>query len=182
METNLLERLIEAKEKLHLLKSVRCRMTHERVLIDRHSNLPVAGITPEMEFKRRDLCDAAKRSVNLACSHTMARYSISDALDVLEEFGANETRREELNYLNTTIHNLDREKSDAEIEAARIIKKLHEDGDENIKILLEEKSKISEKISEIERRHDICAEKIEKLKDEVFAALNMAIQKEKIFG
>lgn len=87
LKKDLHERLLEVREELNRMAAVKCRMTHERVLIDPKTGLPVAGIAPEMEFRRRDLCRDAKRNANLACSQTMARYSMAKALEVLEQTG-----------------------------------------------------------------------------------------------
>jgi hypothetical protein len=81
MKNDLLERLVESREHLMRLKAINCRMAHERVLFDRHTELPVLGPVSEIEFERVGLCDVAKRYENPACSHTIARYSIENAIE-----------------------------------------------------------------------------------------------------
>lgn len=181
MKNDLLKRLIESREQLGRLKAVNCRMAHERVLLDRDTRLPVAGAVPEMEFQRVGLCDAAKRYRNPACSHTMARYPMADALDILESLGEYDQWRDEFNQLNNAIHLLDHAKGDAEKQLARGIKKLHEsafketEGDSSaIKLF-----SINEQINEMELRHNNYAAKIEKLRNKILAAVNSAIEIER---
>lgn len=159
------------------LKAVNCRMAHERVLIDGITQLPVAGVIPEMEFKRRGLCDAAKRNKNLACSHTMARYPLENALDVLERLGEYGEWRSELNDLNNGIHVLDHIKGEAEKQSARMIEKMRKGEPEKTAdcSLDKELFSISKQITEMERRHSTYAAKIEKLKNEILSAIDSAI-------
>jgi hypothetical protein len=170
------ERLLEVRDELNRMAAVKCRMAHERVLIDPQTKLPVAGISPEMEFRRRDLCPAAKRNTNLACSHTMARYCMAEALDVLEQTGNNRADwRAELDNLNNLIYRLDRRKSDAEKQSAQIVKNLSEAEENMKKILLIEQNSINGQIAVIERDHNNCVERIEILKHKILAALDSVI-------
>ncbi len=176
MKNDLLNQLIESREQLMRLKAIACRMSHERVLIDRKTQLPVAGIVPEIEFQRVGLCDSAKRSKNPACSHTMARYSIENALDILEQCGKYSDWRAEFNDLNNRIHLLDHKKGEAEKHSARIIKRIRETEQTKDRFSMEEPALIKKQIAEIERQHSLFVEKIEKLKNNILAALNSAIK------
>ena len=158
------------------LKAVDCRMAHERVLIDHKTRLPVAGIVPEIEFQRAGLCHSAKRLKNPACSHTMARYPLENALNILEQFGDFNQWRSAFNNLNNTIHLLDHEKGEAEKHSARIIKSIREFDAIKDRFLIAEKSLITKQITEIERQHSICVEEIEKLRNSILSAVNSAIQ------
>lgn len=178
MKDDLLNQLIESREQLTHLKAIACRMAHERVLIDRKTQLPVAGIVPEIEFERVGLCSTARRFGNPACSHTMARYPLENALDILEQRGDYGEWRAEFNDLNNTIHLLDHEKGEAEKRLARVIKEKYETAPKKIEsdFLIKEQIFISEQIAAMERRHSFCAEKIEKLKKNILAAINAAIE------
>ncbi len=176
MKKDLLHRLIESREQLKRLKVIHCRMAHERVLIDRKSRLPVAGTLPDVEFERIGLCDAAKRFENPACSHTMARYPIENTLNILDERGEYSEWRAELNDLNNTIHLLDHEKGEVEKQLARIIKKIREAEQIEADFLIKEQTFINERIVGMEQRHSVCAEKIEKLKNKILAAIDSAIK------
>lgn len=176
MKNDLLDQLIESREQLKRLKAICCRMAHERVLIDRDSQLPVAGSAPEMEFERAGLCGIDKRLGNPACSHTMARYPLENALNILDKLGEYDEWRAELNNLINTIHLLDHEKGELEKQSARIIKRIRETRQIEEGFLIEIQSSISEQIAEIERRHSDCAEKIERLKNNTLAAINSAIK------
>lgn len=180
MKNELLERLVESKEQLMRLKAVNCRMAHERVLIDSITQLPISGAVPEMEFERRDLCDADKRYKNPACSHTMARYPLENALDTLERFGEYGEWRDELNDLNSAIHLLDHAKGEAEKQSARVIKKMRQVELAEIEnnSLDKELFSIKAEIAEMEQQHSIYAAKIERLKSKILLAVNSAIQAE----
>jgi hypothetical protein len=178
MKNDLLVKLIESREQLTPLKAIACRMAHERVLIDRRTQLPIAGMVPEIEFERVGLCDSAKRFKNPACSHTMARYPLENALNLLDKLGEYDEWRAELNNLNNTIHLLDHEKGELEKRSARIIKKIRETAQIEEDFLIEKQTSINEQIAEIESRHSVCAEKIERLKNDILAAVNSAIQAE----
>ncbi len=172
----MLDQLTESREQLMRLEAIDCRMAHERVLIDRRTRLPIAGTVPEVEFERVGLCAAAKRFKNPACSHTMARYPIENAINVLDERGEYAEWRAEFNNLNNTIHLLDHEKGELEKHLARIIKKIRETAQIEEDFLIKEQTSINEQIAEIERRHSVCAEKIEGLKNDILAAINSAIE------
>ncbi len=176
MKNDLLNQLIESREQLTRLKAIDCRMAHERVLIDRKTQLPVAGTVPEIEFQRVGLCNSAKRFKNPACSHTMARYPIENALNLLEHCGKYGDWRAEFNDLNNTIHLLDHEKGEAEKQSARIIKRIRETEQIKDRFLTEEQALIKKQIAAIERQHSFCVEKIEKLKNNILAAINSAIK------
>lgn len=178
MKNDLLLQLIESREHLTRLKAIACRMAHERVLIDRKTQLPVAGTVPEIEFERIGLCDSAKRSKNPACSHTMARYPLENALNLLEQCDKYSDWRAEFNALNNTIHLLDHEKGEAEKRLARVIKEKYEAAQQNNEsnFSIKEQVFINEQIAAMERRHGVCAEKIEKLKNNILAAINAAIE------
>lgn len=176
MRNDLLLQLIESREKLTRLKAIDCRMAHERVMIDRQTQLPVAGIVPEIEFQRVGLCDSAKRFKNPACSHTMARYPLENALNILEQCGKYSDWRAEFNDLNNRIHLLDHKKGEAEKHSARMIKRIRETEHIKDRFLTEERFLIKKQITEIEQQHSICVEKIEKLKNNILAAINSAIK------
>ena len=176
MKNDLLDRLIESREQLGRLKTIDCRMAHERVLVDRNSKLPVAGKAPEIEFQRRGLCNVAKRHGNPACSHTIARYTLENAINILEQRREYGEWKAELNALTNTIHLLDREKGEAEKMSARLIKRKYETAQKDSDFFNKEQVFINQQIAEMERRHRVCGEKIERLKNNILAAVNFAIE------
>ena len=179
MTTVLLDKLAASKKALEPLKAVNCRMAHERVLIDPNSQLPIVGSIADIEFERLGLCEASKRFKNPACSHTMARYPLETALDLLAEQGnENSEWRDDLDNLSNVIHQLDHEKGEAEKQFAQLIVKIGDTENEPVKIrlLIEEKESTRAKIAWMEQKHGLLVEKIEILKNKIFAALISAIE------
>ena len=181
MQNNLLERLIEAGEQLKKLKAVACRMNHERVLIDRTTHLPVAGTIADIEFERIGLCDSVKRFKNPACGHTMARYEIENALEIMRDHDGYRQWCAELNNLTNSIHLLDHQKGEAEKQLAVIIKGKHEAEFDKVKIdsPAQKLPFIKRQIAEMEQRHSVYAAQIEDLKNNILEAVNSLIEIEK---
>jgi len=179
MKNDLLDQLIESREQLTSLKAIDCRMAHERVLIDRRTQLPVAGAVPEFEFERRGLCSAGKRLKNPACGHTMARYRIETALDNLPDHAEFLRWRGELAVLTDSIHTLDHRKGEAEKQSANLIKNKHHCFEKIEKDRLERQFLlIKHQINEMENLHSLFSAQIEQLKNNILAAINEAIRSE----
>jgi hypothetical protein len=82
--------------------------------------------------------------------------------------------------LNNAIHLLDHEKGEAEKQSARITEKMRKAESKEIRdrCLDKELSSINKQIAEMERIHSIYVLKIEKLKNNVLAQINSAIEYE----
>ena len=175
MDENALDKFIGLRDRIKNLRSVKCKISHERVRIDNATGLPLTRRMPERIFERKGLCPPEIRRKRITCGHTMARYDLVEALEMLEVEGANTKRKcEELNELTDRIHALDHKKGFAEARLGNIVEtQVLEPG----KFPETELRNVRTEIREIESQHDDCVEKISALCEKILDEMDELINK-----
>src|SRR5262245_30379302 len=113
-----LNQLRSLREEIATLWIVKCRMSHERVVRNGESGLPVICRFPEGGYQRVGLCTPEIRAKRLGCSHTSARIKLDDAIrELATSYRRNNAASlqfsSELVWLNNAIHLLDHRKGEA---------------------------------------------------------------------
>lgn len=166
-----LEKFKDLYEKIACLKTVKCRLNHERIRYDKETNLPFAECLPELGYKSIGFCSPEIRAERLACGHTMARYLLEDALALLVSNGVDtEDLNFELREVTDRIHSLDHEKGFAEKHLAQLVEKKYAGAENDLTVEIE-KAKFS--IKEIEDFHSDCVEKIGKVRDSIISEMQL---------
>ncbi len=175
MNGDKLNKFIDLRNRIKNLKTVKCRLNHERVLIDKQTNLPISQSVPETVFERIGFCRPEIRRERISCGHTMARYILEDALTLLEcEESDIQDLRNDLNETASRIHALDHEKGFAEKRLAELIEKKHFEPEH---FLPEDLESAKKEITSIERQHDLCIEKIADVRTSLIIELQRVIEK-----
>lgn len=154
---------------------VKCRMSHERVVRDTATGLPITRRFPEGSYQRVGLCTPEIRATQLGCSHTSARIQLDDAIKALEmgygelpatglPFGS------ELAWLDNAIHLLDHRKGEAEQRLASILDEAHRSNEPADK--REQVRATENEINEMEQLHDKYVERIGRLKESVIQEID----------
>jgi hypothetical protein len=104
--------LIALRRRVEALRALPCGLAHESIPADPDGD-PVRSTRSPSGFARVGLCPEAKRAANLACSHTMARYVLRDAIMQVPGEG-DEAVVAALHELEQTISLLDHRRYDAE--------------------------------------------------------------------
>ena len=151
------------------LTAVKCRMSHERVVIDVASALPVVSTTSNSGYQRIGLCPPQVRALRMACSHTMARIKLGEAIKELKRFTENEAAvsglDSQLNFLNNQIHLLDHRKGEAERVFAT-----------NLAETPDARNQVKTEIQEMELLHDKYVNEMALLRDQVICAIDKLIE------
>lgn len=175
MNDDKLNKFIDLRDRIKDLKVVKCRLNHERVLIDKKTNLPVSNSVPETVYERIGFCRPEIRRERISCGHTMARYILEDALMLLDcEESDIQNLRNDLIETANRIHVLDHEKGFAEKRMAELIEKKHFEPED---FLAEDLESAKEEIKLIERQHDLCIEKIAAVRECIIIELQRVIEK-----
>ena len=176
---NRLDCLASLREEIVALCAVKCRMSHERVIREADSMLPVVCRFPEGAYQRIGLCSPEVRSQRIGCSHTTARTKLGSAIEELNIAGADKSGpgsflADELNWLNNEIHLLDHRKGEAEKTLAKILEEAYGAGDRarTGKRLRE----AEQTIREMEGLHDEYVDRIGVLRDRVVAEIDRLIE------
>jgi len=106
------EALIALRRRVEALRASPCGMAHESILAGPDGDAVRSTRSPS-GFARTGLCPEAGRAANLACSHTMARYVLRDAIMQVPGEG-DEAVVAALHELEQTISLLDHRRYDAE--------------------------------------------------------------------
>lgn len=171
MNAGELENFNDLFEKVARLKSVKCRLRHERVLYDGENGLPIAECLPELGFQRIGLCSPEIRRERISCGHTMARYALENALSLLAANGVEtECLNSELQNLTNQIHSLDHRKGFAEKDLAELINKKIVKPEIDLSAEIE---KANLEIKSIEDSHDECADKIDVVRGQIFTEMQL---------
>jgi hypothetical protein len=154
---------------------VKCRMSHERVVRDQSSGLPVACRFPEGSYHRVGLCTPALRARRLGCSHTSARIKLDDAIRVLALSDGGNHRTStglscELAWLNNAIHLLDHRKGEAEKRLARILDEVN--AAEASRHRCEKVREAEDDVCQMEQLHDEYVERLGRLRDRVIQEID----------
>jgi len=173
MPADQLQALIELRENVAALKAVKCRLHHEEIPFDPATNLPAPLPLAEQGFHRVGFCPPELRRERLACGHTMSRYVLRDALDMLEEMGGDpqklELLRREVETVGARIYDLDIGKGMAERRAAELAMERRDQGEP------EHTEHQRHEVRAIEAEHDACVMRIAELRDDVLRHLDLAI-------
>lgn len=162
-----LNKLGSLREDVATLCIVKCRMSHERVVTNCKSGLPVIRGFPTGSYQRVGLCAPDIRAKRLGCSHTSARIKLGDAIKELDtSYRGNNAASllfsSELVWLDNAIHLLDHRKGEAEKSLARILDEAHQAGEKREKV-----KEAESEIYEMEQLHDEYVERIGQLRDRV---------------
>jgi hypothetical protein len=106
------EALIALRQRVEALRASPCDMAHESIPAGPDGD-PVRSARSSSGFARTGLCPDAARATNLACSHTMARYVLRDAIMQVPGDG-DEAVVAALHELEQAISLLDHRRYDAE--------------------------------------------------------------------
>jgi hypothetical protein len=112
------EALIALRRRVEAVRASPCGMAHESIPAGSDGN-PVRSTRSPSGFARAGLCPEAVRAANLACSHTMARYELRDAIMQVPSEG-DEAVVAALHELEQAISLLDHRRYDAESRRASV--------------------------------------------------------------
>ena len=132
------EALIALRRRVAAVRASPCGMAHEGIPAGPDGN-PVRSTRSPSGFARAGLCPEAVRAANLACSHTMARYVLRDAIMQVPGEG-DEALVAALHELEQAISLLDHRRYDAESRraSARLAKTDDAPGEREIAALVAE--------------------------------------------
>ncbi len=130
--------LIALRARVEALRASPCGMAHESIP-DGPGGEPMQSARSPSGFARTGLCPDAARATNLACSHTMARYELRDAITQVPGDG-DEAVLAALHDLEQAISLLDHRRYDAESRRAnaRLVQADAAPGDRDIAALVAE--------------------------------------------
>ena len=155
------EALIALRRRVEELRASPCGMAHESIPAGPDGD-PVRSTRSPSGFARIGLCPEAARAANLACSHTMARYVLRDAIMQVPGEG-DEAALAALHELEQTISLLDHRRYDAESQraSAKLAKADDAPGEREIAILTAE--------------HRACVMRAGELRDDVLRRIDDAL-------
>jgi hypothetical protein len=158
--------LIALRRRVEALRAWPCDMAHESIPPGPGGD-PMRSARSPSGFARIGLCLEAERATNLACSHTMARYLLRDAIMLVAGDG-DEAVVAALHELEQAISLLDHRRYDAENEAAsaRLAKADGAPGEREIAALVAE--------------HRACARRAGELRDDVLRRIDAALGRAEI--
>lgn len=156
------------------MQIVKCRMSHERVVRDEVTGLPVPCRFPAGQYQRVGLCTPDQRARRLGCSHSTARIKLGDAIKALgaaydQNDSAGMQFSSELTRLDNAIHLLDHQKGEAEKCLAARLGKGIEGGEPGVR-------EAERAIGEMEALHDRLVEQVERLRDRVVSAIHRRLE------
>jgi hypothetical protein len=106
--------LAALRDRIAALRAPPCGMAHESILAA-PDGAPVQNSTNNSGYARAGVCPDAVRRAHLGCSHTMARYVLRDALNLLP---GSDKLAAELHELEQAISLLDHRRYDVEVRRA----------------------------------------------------------------
>lgn len=167
--------LCSLREEIATMSTMKCRMSHERVIRDQVSGLSVICRFPEGSYQRVGLCAPDLRAIRLGCSHTTARVKLDDAIKVLGMSEAMDKAyvsvlSRELRWLDNAIHLLDHRKGEAEKRLARIRDEVCGTSEREKKG--EKVRKAEKEVGEMEQTHDEYVERLGHLRDKVISEID----------
>ena len=155
------EALIVLRRRIEALRALPCDMAHESIPAGPDGD-PVRSTRSPSGFARVGLCPEAGRATNLACSHTMARYLLRDAIMQVPGEG-DEAVVAALHELEQAISLLDHRRYDAESRraSARLAEADGAPGEREIAALVAE--------------HRACVRRAGELRDDVLRRIDDAL-------
>ena len=132
------EALMALHRRVEALRASPCDMAHESIPVGPDGN-PVRSTHSPSGFARVGVCPEAGRAANLACSHTMARYVLRDAIMQVPDEG-DEALLAALHELEQAISLLDHRRYDSESRraSARLVEADGAQGERDIAALVAE--------------------------------------------
>jgi hypothetical protein len=150
-----LRRLVEA------LRASPCDMAHESIPAGPDGD-PVRSTRSPSGFARVGLCPEARRTTNLACSHTMARYLLRDAIMQVPRAG-DEAVLAALHALEQAISLLDHRRYDAESRRA------------SARLAAADGAPAEREIAALVAEHRACVTRANELRDDVLRRIDAAL-------
>ena len=186
MKIKELKSLIKTRNTIKTFEGVKCGMTHERVVFERSSGLPVPNSTEPNSFKRINLCPIETRRKRLACGHTAVRNYLKDFIVSLynyKEFNEVQIQKlyDALSKIDFDICSLDHLKGYAELKYASRLDEVFKikEGQKQIEsIISDDLNTEKEEIKKLEEQHDGYVGKMLELKTEILQIVDEVINKE----
>ncbi len=149
-------------------------MSHERVLSEPGSILPIRSKLFMGNYERIGLCSHEARAQRLGCSHTTARINLATAVEELfRETHLATAWSQELNYLDNEIHLLDHRKGEAEAMLARTREEFvraAEPARLNAKL-----AQAAREVHDLELLHDEFVDRMSTLRDRVIGEIDRVL-------
>ena len=160
------EALIALRRRVEALRAWSCDMAHESIPAG-PDGAPMRSTRSPSGFARVGLCPEAGRATNLACSHTMTRYVLRDAVTQVRGEG-NGAVVAALHELEQAISLLDHRRYDAEsrLAGARLSKADGAPGEREVAALVAE--------------HRACTRRAGELRDDVLRRIDDAFGRAEI--
>jgi hypothetical protein len=155
------EALIALRRRIEALHASPCGMAHESIPAGLDGD-PVQSTRSPSGFARTGLCPEATRAANLACSHTMARYVLRDAIMQLPGEG-DEAVIAALHELEQAISLLDHRRYDAESRRASATLARADDAPGE------------REIADLVAEHRACVSRADELRDELLRRIDDAL-------
>jgi hypothetical protein len=156
-----LEALIALRRRVETLRASPCGMAHESIPAGLDGD-PMRSMRSPSGFARAGLCHQAARAVNLACSHTMARYVLRDAIMQLPREG-DEAIAAALHELEQAISLLDHRRYEAESRRA------------SAKLAALDDAPGEREIAALVAEHRACVMRADELRDDVLRRIDDAL-------
>jgi hypothetical protein len=153
--------LIALRRRVEALRASPCGMAHEAIPAGPNGD-PMRSMRSPSGFARAGLCHEAGRAANLACSHTMARYMLRDAIMQVPGEG-DEAVVAALHELEQAISLLDHRRYEAE--SRRASAKLAEADD----------APGEREIAALVAEHRACVMRADELRDDVLRRIDDAL-------
>jgi hypothetical protein len=160
------EALIALRRRVEALHGSPCDMAHETIPTGPDGD-PVRSTRSPSGFARAGLCPETRRATNLACSHTMARYVLSDAIMQVPGEGDGAVVAA-LHELEQAISLLDPRRYDAESRRA------------GAKLLEADGAPAEREIAALVAEHRACVRRVGELRDDVLRRIDDALSRAEI--
>jgi hypothetical protein len=162
------EALIALRRRVEALHVSPCDMAHESIPAGPDGD-PVRSTRSPSGFARVGVCPEAGRETNLACSHTMARYVLRNAIVQVPGEG-DEAVVAALHELEQAISLLDHRRYDAESRRA------------SARLLKADAAPAEREIAALVAEHRACVRRAGELRDDVLRRINDALGAMKTAG
>jgi hypothetical protein len=154
--------LIALRARVEALQATPCGMAHESIPPGPGGD-PMPNVRSPSGFARVGLCAEAVRATNLACSHTMARYALRDAITLVAGDG-DEAVLAALHDLEQAIGLLDHRRYDAESRLA------------NARLAKADGARCEREVAALVAEHRACVRRAGELRDDVLHRIDDALR------
>ena len=155
------EALVALRRRVEALRAAPCDMAHESIPAGPDGD-PVRSTRSPSGFARVGLCPEAGRATSLACSHTMARYLLRDAITQVPGEG-DEAVLAALHELEQAISLLDHRRYDAESRRA------------SARLAAADGAPAEREIAALVAEHRACVTRAGELRDDVLRRIDAAL-------